>query len=291
MRPAGTGPSIIESVRGYASRMADPRARTVTLATGTEKPVIGLGTWNMTGEEAVAGVRHALELGYRMIDTSGDYGNQPEVGEGMRSAPVDRDQVFLVSKIEPGDDGPAATARLLEELGVRQLDLCLIHHPPASPDDSETLWRGLMQARRDGLTREIGVSNYSPEQVDRLIEATGETPVVNQIEWTPFGHSRAVLEHAREKGVVLQAYSPLTRGERLDDETVDEIASAHGRTPAQVMLRWSLQLGLVPLPKAANPEHREENLAVLDFELSDTEMRRLSDLEEHYSPVGGLPYD
>lgn len=234
-------------------------------------------------------MRHALEIGYRLVDTADDYRNQPEIGEALRSAPVERDDVFVVSKVEEHEDAHAATRERLKELGLDQLDLCLIHRPPGA-DAGESLWHGLIDAKGDRLTREIGVSNYSSEQIERLIEATGETPVVNQIEWSPFGYSDAVLEHARENGIVIQAYSPLTRGERLHDETVMEIGSAHGKTPAQVLLRWDLQVGAAPVPKAASPEHRQENLQVFDFELDDAEMRRLSELNERYSALAGLPY-
>lgn len=251
--------------------------------------MLGLGTWQLTGNAAAEGVRHALEIGYRLVDTADDYRNQPEIGEALRSAPVERDEVFVVSKVEEHEDAHAATRERLEELGLEQLDLCLIHRPPGT-DPGESLWQGLIDAKGDGLAREIGVSNYSREQIDRLIEATGETPVVNQIEWSPFGYSDAVLEHAREKGIVIQAYSPLTRGERLDDETLREVGSAHDKTPAQVLLRWDLQVGAATVPKAASPEHRQENLEVFDFQLDDAEMRRLSELNERYSALAGLPY-
>jgi 2,5-diketo-D-gluconate reductase A len=252
-------------------------------------PVIGLGTWQLTGEDAARGVRNALDVGYRLIDTSGDYENGREIGHAVRSTSVDRDQVFLVSKVEEDESGYDGTRERLDELGVDRLDLILIHRPPPA-GAGESLWQELIEAKRDGLVREIGVSNYSSEQVDRLIEDSGETPVVNQIEWSPFGYSVQVLQHARTRGVVIQAYSPLTRAQRLDDEIVAWIGSAHGKTPAQVLLRWSLQIGTAPVPKAASPAHQEENLDVFDFELDGAEMRRLGELNERYSALAGLPY-
>ncbi len=262
---------------------------TVELASGVEMPVLGLGTWQLTGEDAVEGTKHGLELGYRLIDTAVDYANQEQIGEGLRACEVDRDDVFLVSKVEEDEDAHAATRERVEQLGVDRLDLCLIHRPP--PEGAgEVLWDGLIEARREGLTREIGVSNYSPEQVDRLIEVSGETPAVNQIEWSPFGHSDEVIEHAKRSGIAIQAYSPLTRQERLDDEEVAAIAEHHGKTPAQVLLRWSIQSGAAPVPKAAKPEHREENLRVFDFELDGSEMEALEALNEHYSSLAGLQY-
>lgn len=261
----------------------------VTLSTGTEMPALGLGTWLLDGPGAADGVRHALELGYRLVDTAVDYGSQPQIGEALRSGPVDRDEVFLTSKVEEDEDSHAGTRQRIDEIGVDRLDLCLLHRPP--PDgDGEELWRGLIEAKSEGLTREIGVSNYSSDQIDSLVEATGEVPVVNQIEWSPFGFSDSMLDHARSTGVVIQSYSPLTRGERLGDPALGEIAEAQGRTPAQVLLRWNLQLGTPPVPKAASAAHREENIDVFGFELGQAEMRRLSQLNEHYSSLGGLPY-
>ena len=262
---------------------------TIELASGVEMPVLGLGTWQLTGEDAVEGTKHALQLGYRLIDTAVDYENQEQIGEGLRACEVNRDDVFLVSKVEEDEDTHAATRERVEQLGVDRLDLCLIHRPP--PDGAgEELWDGLIEARREGLTGEIGVSNYSPEQLDLLIEVSGETPAVNQIEWSPFGHSDEVMDHAKRDGVAIQAYSPLTRRERLDDDEVEAIADRHGKTPAQVLLRWSIQSGADPVPKAAKPEHREEDLHVFDFELDESEMEALEGLNEHYSSLGGLQY-
>lgn len=269
--------------------MASEDAATVTLNSGAEMPALGLGTWQLTGDEAIEGARHALEIGYRLIDTADDYRNQAELGEGLRAAAVERDELFVVSKVEEDEDAYEATRQRVADLGIDRLDMCLIHRPPPS-GAGEELWEGLIRARRDGLTREIGVSNYTSGQVDRLIEATGETPAVNQLEWSPFGHSEEVLAHARDAGVAIQAYSPLTRAERIDDGTLAEIAAAHGKTPAQVLLRWDIQIGVATVPKAAGARHREQNLDIFDFELDEDELRRLAGLNEHYSSLAGLPY-
>jgi 2,5-diketo-D-gluconate reductase A len=263
--------------------------KTVTLASGTEMPMLGLGTWQLTGDDARTGVEHALQIGYRLIDTSGDYGNQPQIGEALHASPVPREEVFLVSKVEEHDDAYTSARDKVEELGVEQLDLGLIHRPPPS-GPGEELWQGLIEAMRDGITREIGVSNYTSEQIDTLAESTGETPAVNQIEWSPFGYSEEVLEHAKQHGIVIQAYSPLTRGQRLDDPTLNAIGKRHGKTAAQVLLAWNLKLGTAAVPKAASAKHREENLDVFDFELDEDEMEMLAPLNEHYSSLAGLPY-
>jgi len=269
--------------------MADPAAATITLRGGAEMPVLGLGTWQLTGDDARDGARHALEIGYRLIDTADDYRNQAEIGPAIRDSGVAREEIFLTSKVEEDEEAHAATGQRLRDLGEDHLDLCLLHRPPPA-GAGEALWEGLLEARRDGLSREVGVSNYTSGQIDRLIEATDEAPAVNQVEWSPFGHSVELLDHARAHGIVIQAYSPLTRGKRLDDATLGEIAAARGATPAQVLLRWAIQLGTLPVPKAASPAHREENLGALELELDEAEMLRLSDLNEHWSALAGLPY-
>jgi 2,5-diketo-D-gluconate reductase A len=261
---------------------------TVPLNTGRSMPVLGLGTWQLTDDTAST-VEDALRLGYRMIDTSGDYGTQPGIGQALRRTDVARDQIYLVTKVEENEDAYQATRRNLDELGLEHADLMLIHRPPRRRAGQE-LWEGLIRARDEGLARDIGVSNYSVEQIDELIRATGETPAVNQIEWSPFGWSREVLDWSAERGIVIQAYSPLTRAQRLDDARLRAVAERHGRTPAQVLLRWNLQLGTVPLPKANRRDHLVENLEALEFELSTADLDVLNSLNERYSSLGSLPY-
>jgi 2,5-diketo-D-gluconate reductase A len=265
----------------------DPQS-TVPLHTGRHMPVVGLGSWQLTKDTAST-VAAALDLGYRMIDTSGDYGTQPGIGEGLRSNGIERDSVYLVTKVEETDDAYEATRDDLAELQQDYADLMLIHRPP-SDGPGVALWQGLMKARDDGLTRDIGVSNYSAELIDQLIEETGEVPVVNQIEWSPFGHSDAMLQYCKGRGIVIQASSPLTRTRRLDDATLREIGERHGKTPAQVLVRWNLERGTVPLPKANQRHHLEEDIDVFDLQLDGDEVARLNGLNEGYSALGSLPY-
>lgn len=265
------------------------RMPSVTLRSGRRMPVIGLGTWLLTRDTAKS-VGHALGLGYQMIDTSGDYGTQPGVGDGVRSSTTERSAVYIVTKVEEHEDTFDAARRNVAELGFDCADLILIHRPPRDGVGRE-LWRGLVRARDDGLTRDIGVSNYDVDQIEELSRASGELPVVNQIEWSPFGYSDRMLGYCRKHGIVLQAYSPLTRTERLDDDTLAGIAEHHGKTPAQVLIRWSLQTGSVPLPKANRADHQRENLDVFDFRLSGEEMTSLNALNEHYSALGELAYE
>lgn len=267
------------------AKHAESPADTVSLRTGATMPVVGLGTWQLTDDTAGT-VKAALDMGYRLIDTSGDYGTQPGIAEALRRTDVQRQDLYLVTKVEEDEDAYEATKDRLRELDVERVDLMLIHRPPEAGAGVD-LWRGLQRARDEGLTADIGVSNYSTEQIDALVEASSEVPAVNQIEWSPFGWSRAMLDYCNHHGIVIQAYSPLTRTDRLDDDVLQDIAAHHGKTPAQVLIRWNLQLGVVPLPKANNIGHLRENLAVFDFELTDQDMTRLEERNEHYSSLGG----
>lgn len=264
-----------------------PQTR-IRLRSGNSMPVMGLGTWQLTQDTAET-VATALDLGYAMIDTSGDYGTQPGIAKGIDMSGADREAFYIVTKIEETDDAYQATKDNLEELELDYVDLVLVHRPPQS-GAGVGLWEGLIRARDEGLTRDIGVSNYASGQIEALIQATQEVPVVNQIEWSPFGHGDAVLGYARDHDIVIQAYSPLTRATRLDDPALRQIARARGKTPAQVAIRWNLQMGSVPLPKANRKSHLRENIDVFDFELSDDDMARLDGMNEHYSALGRLPY-
>jgi 2,5-diketo-D-gluconate reductase A len=259
-------------------------ATTVTLHTGNQMPVLGLGTWELT-KDTPGTIEAAVGLGYRMIDTAFDYGSQRGIGDALRRGEIERGSIYLVAKVEETDDAYQATRSYLAELQTDYADLVLIHRPPPS-GAGEDLWRGLMRAREEGLTRDIGVSNYSPALTDTLVDATGEVPVVNQIEWSPFGYSREMLAYCQARGIVIQAYSPLTRARRLHDKTLTAIASKYGKSPAQLLIRWNLQIGTVPLPKANQQHHLREDIAVFDFEINEEDMAALDGLNEHYSSLG-----
>lgn len=260
------------------------RRHMIPLRTGRRMPALALGTWELTRDTAGT-VEKALKLGYRMIDTSGDYGTQPGIREGFGRSGTARDDIYVVTKVEENEDAYEATARNVGELGLDHADLILLHRPPQD-GAGEDLWRGLIRARGEGLTRDIGVSNYSIDQIEALIDSTGEIPAVNQIEWSPFGWAPEMLEHCRKRNIVIQAYSPLTRSRRLGDDRLRKIAADYGKTPAQILIRWNLQLGVIPLPKANSPDHLEENLRVFDFEIGETHMAELNALNEQWSSLG-----
>lgn len=261
---------------------------TIPLHTENRMPILGLGTWQLTHDTAST-VAYALELGYCQIDTSSDYGTQPGIGEAIRNSNIDRKHIYVVTKVEETDDAYERTKANLKELNLEYVDLMLIHRPPPT-GAGEDLWEGLIRAKKEGLVRDIGVGNYSTELIDKLIEAGGEVPTVNQIEWSPFGHSRDMMKYCAEKKIIIQAYSPLTRTKRLDDDTLAQVAARYNKSPAQILIRWNVQLGTNPIPKANQKKHLEENISVFDFEISDEDMKTLNDLNEGYSSLGSLPY-
>lgn len=261
---------------------------TIALRSGNAMPVMGLGTWQLTNDTAGT-VAHALDLGYRLIDTSSDYGTQPGIGQAIKDSDIDRKDLYIVTKVEETDDAYEATKEYIKEMGLEYADLMLIHRPPKN-GAGEKLWAGLIRAKKEGLTKDIGVSNYPADLIQELIDATGETPAVNQIEWSPFGHDGDIFEYCDDENIIIQAYSPLTRAKRLDDDRLEQIAQKYSKSPAQVLIRWNLQLGTVPLPKANLDAHLEENINVFDFELSPDDMADLGELNEEYSALGTLPY-
>jgi diketogulonate reductase-like aldo/keto reductase len=256
---------------------ADGRAR--VLADDNELPLLGLGVWQVPkGPECEQAVSWALELGYRHIDTAQAYGNEESVGRALRDSGVPRDEVFITTKFYPAREDPEAEAqRSLERLGVDQVDLYIIHWPQGG---ATWAWPGMERAREQGYARSIGVSNFSVAELDELKSVADTPPVVNQVQFSPFKHRRALLDACEKSGVALEAYSPLGTGRHLSDEGVREIADGVGRTPAQVLLRWCVQRELVVIPKSTHRERIEENAQIFDFTLPDEAMAALDALDE-----------
>jgi diketogulonate reductase-like aldo/keto reductase len=277
-----------ESARASPPIEAVGAQSVLTLRTGRDMPVIGLGTWMLTSHTAES-VQRAFESGYRMIDTSADYKTQPGIGKAIRRHGGPRESLFVAMKVEPEENGLEATRRNLKELELEYADLVLIHRAPKK-GVGEKLWEQLIEARAEGLTRDIGVCSYKIGQLQTLAENTGEMPVVHQIEWSPFGHSLDMLSFCRAHEVVVQAYSPLTRGKRLDDERLAAIAAKHGKSPAQVILRWNLQHGVAPIPKAYREEHQRENIDIFDFTLDEIDMGTLDAFNQQFSALEKLDY-
>ena len=258
------------------------------LPSGNRMPLMGLGTWELT-VRTVETLCNALELGFRMIDTAPGYHTQRGIGDAIRACGFERDAVFVVTKIDPREDAYSAIRKSLGQMRLDHVDLALIEEPPEH-GVGEMAWQGLRRAKREGLARDIGVCSYSIDAIEELVYRTGEMPAVNQVEWTPFGHSPRMLDFCRENEITIQALSPLTRGKRLGDDKMASMAARYGKTSAQLLLRWNLQLGVVPLPKANHVQHQRENLNLFDFEILPQDMTRLNALNEHYSALEKLAY-
>ncbi|WP_230393375.1 aldo/keto reductase [Plantactinospora alkalitolerans] len=239
-------------------------------------PMLGFGTWQISGQKAYEAVREALDVGYRHIDTATMYGNEDEVGRAIRDSGVAREDVFLTTKLPPERAGREreTIAASLAALDTGYVDLWLIHWPPGNDRASIATWRELLAVRDEGLVQTVGVSNYDTIELDVLIEATEEAPAVNQVRWGPALHDPRRLAENQERGVVLEGYSPLKTTD-LRDPVLVEIARAHGVTPSQVVLRWHIDHGIVAIPKSATPSRIRENFDIFGFSLGDDELRQL----------------
>jgi len=246
--------------------------------TGGAMPLLGFGTWQIADADAPAAVQAALEAGYRHIDTATGYSNQRGVGKAVAASGLARDDVFVTTKLPPdnADRVRATIEESLDQLGLDHLDLWLVHWPPngeARPD----VWEQVVQAQQDGLTKAVGVSNYSLAQIDELTEATGVTPAVNQIKWSPAEFDRTVADGLRDRGVVLEGYSPF-KASNLQDPTLVSIAEAHDVDTAQVIVAWHVAHGFVVIPKSSQPERIASNAAGARVELTDDEVDRIDGL-------------
>lgn len=252
--------------------------QTVPLADGVSIPLIGFGTWQLSGDDAYNGVRAALETGYRHIDTATAYQNEERVGAAIRDSGVSREEIFLTTKLPPGNAGreQETLEGSLRDLGMEYVDLWLVHWPPNGEARPDT-WQAFINALNQRKTRAIGVSNYSVEQVDELISATGQAPALNQIPWSPFRYSGSVAGQLRDRGIVLEGYSPLKDSD-LSNPVLAETAQAHGKTAAQVILRWHVERGFVVIPRSKRAGRIRSNFDIFDFSLSDEELLRLDRL-------------
>jgi 2,5-diketo-D-gluconate reductase A len=247
----------------------------VELASATKMPILGLGTWQLRGSGAVNAVLRALEVGYRHIDTATAYGNEEQVGQAVAQSGVRREDIFVTTKLPPSRAGRERETleSSLDALAFGYVDLWLIHWPPSGGTRPD-VWERLLELQADGLSREIGVSNYSVSQIDELQRATGQLPAVNQIEWSPTLFDASVLDAHRRRGVQLEGYSPL-QTINLRDTRLVGIADSHGVTSAQVVLRWHIEHRVVAIPRSANAERIAENADIFGFKLTADEVKSL----------------
>lgn len=247
-------------------------------------PVLGLGVAELTEEETERAVSTALEIGYRLIDTASVYGNEAAVGRAIAASGIPRAELFITTKVANADQGfnitQDAVKVSLDKLGLDYVDLFLVHWPMAQLGKYVDAFGGLIQARGDGHTRSIGVCNFNEEYLDTVIDLSYVTPVVNQIELHPLLNQAELRAVNAQRNVVTEAYSPLAVGRLLDDATVTSIAGEYDRTPAQVLIRWSIQLGNVVIPRSGKPERIATNFDVFDFELAAPHMEALNGLND-----------
>ncbi|MFH6785522.1 aldo/keto reductase [Methylobacterium sp. MA0201] len=265
----------------------------LTLNDGKRIPQLGFGVWRLENDEAPAVVGAALEAGYRLIDTAAMYGNEAGIGRAVAASGLPRDDVFVATKVWNDRHGYDETLRACEEslgrLGLDYVDLYFVHWPVPQRGAYVDTWRALMRLREDGRARSIGVCNFTVEHLKRVVDATGSTPSVNQVELHPRFQQGALRRFHEEAGIVTEAWAPLGRGGLLDDPVIRAIAGKHGRTPAQVVLRWHLDLGNVAIPKSANPARIRENREVSGFTLDDEDRARIEALDDPAGRMGPDP--
>ena len=263
----------------------------ILLNNETQIPVIGFGVFRIPeGEEVVSAVKCALEAGYRLIDTAMIYGNEEGVGKAIRESGIPREEIFVTTKLWNTDQGYESALKAIDvslaKLGMDYVDLYLIHWPTASGNREnfesinkrEETWKAMEEIYKSGKAKAVGVSNYMINHLEEMKLYATIQPAVNQVEFHPFLFKEDLLNYCKENNIILEAHSPLIHGEKLDTEIIKSIAEKYAKSSAQVLLRWSLQHGLLPLPKSSHKDRIEENLNVFDFELTDEEMKNLNDL-------------
>ena len=248
-----------------------------TLNNGLKIPELGYGVWKVPNEDAASIVEKAIETGYRLIDTAMIYGNEEGVGQAIANVNIPREDLFITTKVWNSDQGYHETLNAfdvsMKKLGIDQTDLYLIHWPTPKFDTYVETYKALEKLYKDGRTKAIGVCNFDIEHLQRLMDECDIVPAINQVECHPYLQQKELKQFCSEHGILLEAYSPLMNGtEVLEDEMIKKLAEKHGKTSAQIILRWHLQSNVIAIPKTVTPSRMKENLAVFDFELSETDM-------------------
>jgi 2,5-diketo-D-gluconate reductase A len=273
-----------------------PNVPNVKFNNGVEIPQLGFGVWQVPDDEATPAIRTAIEVGYRHIDTAAIYGNEAGTGRAIAESGVPREELFVTTKLWNSNQGYDSTLRAFDEsvekLGLDYVDLYLVHWPAPKRDSFVETWKAFQTLYGDGRVRSIGVSNFLPEHLTRLLEETDVVPAINQVELHPYLQQRELRTFHEEHGIATEAWSPLASGGAglLDDPAIAKVAAAHGRTPAQVILRWHTQVGNVVIPKSVTPSRITENFEIFDFELSGDDLATIGTLDRD-GRVGGHPYD
>jgi len=259
----------------------------VTLNNGITMPLLGLGVYNMNGKEAERAVGQALDIGYRLIDTAAAYHNETEIGNAIRDSNIPRQEIFLTTKVDNNDQGYDKTLQAFDisskKLNADYIDLYLVHWPIKST--RRETWQALERLYQEKRVRAIGVANYLVPFLNELKTYAEIVPAVNQVEFSPYLFLEDLLNVCKERTILLQAYSPIVRGEKLDDPKLIKIAQQYNKTPAQIILRWAIQLGVSTIPKSSNFNRLQENFNIWDFEISPYDMEQLNHFNENYRVV------
>lgn len=258
----------------------------VTLNNGVKMPQLGLGVWRIPNEEVTEVVSEALDIGYRLIDTAGAYRNEKGVGDAIAASQIPREEIFVTTKVRNSYQGYDNTLRSFEnslkELQLDYIDLYLIHWPQPAYDQYVETFQALEKLYEEGLVRAIGVSNFNIEHLQRIFSECEVTPVVNQVECHPYLQQKELKAFCKDHDIFVEAWSPIAKGgDILKDEVIKEIAETHGKSPAQVVLRWHMQEGTIAIPKSVTPSRIEENIDIFDFELTDEEMEKIARLDRN----------
>ncbi|WP_377277685.1 aldo/keto reductase [Rhizobium sp. R86522] len=265
----------------------------IALNDGTRIPQVGLGVWQTPNDEAAPAVKAALSAGYRHVDTAAVYENEEGVGEGIRQSGIDRSEIYLTTKLWNTEQGYDQTLKAfdasLKRLGTDYVDLYLIHWPSAHRGLFVDTWKAFVKLKEEGRAKSIGVSNFYPEHIEKIIAETGVTPVINQIELHPDFQQREARAFHEKHGIATQSWSPLGQGKLLGHSAIADIATKLGRTPAQVIIRWHIDNGLVVIPKSVTPSRISENFKVFDFKLSAEDLDTLNGLDDAGARIGPDP--
>ena len=263
---------------------------TFALNNGVQIPVLGFGTNVLQGASGIKDIQTALDAGYRLIDTAQSYGNETEVGKAINASPVPREDIFVTTKITDENQGYQRTRdsfkSSLERLQLDAVDLLLVHWPNVENFSlSIETWKALIDLQEQGKARAIGVSNYTPELLQKTIDATGIIPTVNQVEFHPFLFQEELLTYCKEQNILIESYCPIARAKRTDNPVLQRLAEKYAKSPVQVILRWHLEHGLVPIPRSTNPEHIKANTELFDFSLTESEVAEMDALDDNFRIV------
>lgn len=265
----------------------------ITLNNGNRIPQLGFGVWQVPTDVTESVVTEAIAAGYRSIDTAAVYQNEPGVGAAIAAATISRDELFITTKLWNSshgyDEALRAFDKSMERLGLDYLDLYLIHWPAPKLDRYVDAWRALIELQRQGRVKSIGVSNFNTDHLQRIIDASGVAPSINQIELHPRFQQRALREFHRQHGIATEAWSPLGQGQLLDEPAIAALAKKYGKSPAQIILRWHLDNGIIAIPKSVTPSRIRDNLAVFDFRLDASDIALLATLDNPGGRIGPDP--